>query len=80
MPQVNASAEHPLRLWRHVHGLTLGQLADGVARRGHSVTEQHLSDIELGDRWPGALLAQALQGVTGLPLELLITYGRPRRR
>jgi transcriptional regulator with XRE-family HTH domain len=80
MPQVIASAEHPLRLWRHTHGLTLGELAEVVGMHGHPVTEQHLSDIELGDRWPGALLAQALQGVTGLSLELLVTFRRQRRR
>jgi transcriptional regulator with XRE-family HTH domain len=71
---------HPLRQWRREHDVTLAELAEVVAIYGHLVTEQHLSDIELGDRWPGALLAQAIQHVTGLSLEMLVTYRRPRRR
>jgi hypothetical protein len=75
------TADHPLRRWRWENDRTLSELAQLVAYQGQTVTAQHLSDIELGDRWPGALLAQAIQCVTGLSLELLVTYRRrPRRR
>lgn len=53
---------HPLRLWRQKHGLTLAQLADRVDVK---VTPSHLSEIERGANKPSLDMAMAISVATG---------------
>lgn len=72
-------ADHPLRLWRTEHGVTLATLADRVG-----VTASHLSEVERDLDTPSLDLATKLSRETtngdGVPVVPTDAFMRPKQK
>jgi len=62
--------DHPLRIWRKIHGLSLRKAAllFGVTRQAVYVWERNLS-------WPTPRLRRKIAKYTGIPIRVSISWG-----